>query len=293
MGSFMNGVPGTKYLLAKYIPDLRRHEPRNIGIIVWSREGLEARFLGEKDEQTDAIDGRSVPPFVTSLNAYKQWVHYWRTEIEKSEIKPASGGEPVAKDLPEFTEVLKTANRGNFVLEDGGLLLDKINVEELPRVVNELFNTLVETGSQDEPRDLTLDEMCDELLETTKLAFDPHFYNNFPVNCLVATGTHETFVFSHAYKRSAVERLYQRVHLPRKRKSFLKKNFHDAAWTFEKVIEAKIIERERTGALVYVGDEQRNDSQIQNALEVLASVSRVINLSDREVALREFQRLAA
>ena len=289
----MSTIAGTKYLLAKYIPDLRRQEPRNIGIIVWSPEGLEARFLGEKNEEMETIDGRSVPPFVTSLNAYKQWVHYWRAEIEKPEIKPVSGGDSVSKDLPEFTEVLKTANRGNFVLEDGGLLLDKVNVEELPRVANELFNTLVEAGGQDEPRDLTLDEMCDELLETTKLAFNPHFYNSFAVECLVATGTHETFVFSHGYKRVAVERLYHRVHLPRKRKSFLKKNFHDAAWTFEKVIEAKIIERERTGALVYVSDEQQSDYQIQNALAVLASVTRVINLKDREVALQEFQRVAA
>jgi hypothetical protein len=282
----------TKYLLAKYIPDLRRQEPRNIGIIVWSSEGLEARFLGERDDDADTIDGRCVPPFVTSLNAYKQWVRYWRTEIEKSEIKPVSGGEPVAKDLPEFTEVLKTANRGNFVLEDGGRLLDKVDVEELPRVASELFNALVETGSQDESRDLKLDEVCDELLEMTKLAANPYFHNSFQVECPVP-GTHETFVFSHAYKRIAVERLYQRVHLPRKRKSFLKKNFHDAAWTFEKVIDAKIIERERTGALVYVADEQRSDSQIQNALQVLGSVTRVINLNDREVALQEFLRVAA
>jgi hypothetical protein len=59
------------------------------------------------------------------------------------------------------------------------------------------------------------------------------------------------------------------------------------------VIEAKIIDCEGTGALVYVGDEQRSDSQIQNALEVLGSVTRVINLNDREAALREFQGIAA
>lgn len=289
----MTASAETRYLLAKYIPDLRRQEPRNIGIIVWSPEGLVARFLGEKPDETEAIDGRSVPPFVTSLSAYKQWVNYWRTEIERPEIKPVSGGKLVAKDLPEFTEVLKSANRGNFLLADGGLLLDKVDVDELPHVANELFDALVETGTQDEPRDLTLDERCDELLENSKLAFNPHFYNSFRVTCRVTTDAEETFVFNHAYKRNAVERLYQRVHLPRKRKSFLKKNFHDAAWTFEKVIKAKVIEREGTGALVCVGDEQRSDSQIQKALEVLRSVTRVINLNDQEAALQEFRTLAA
>jgi hypothetical protein len=292
MESVMNAIPGTKYLLAKYIPDLRRYEPRNIGIIVWSPEGLDARFLGEKDEPTGSINGRSVPPFVTSLNAYKQWVYYWRAEIEKSKIKPISGGESVARDLPEFTEVLKTANRGNFVLEDGGLLLDRITSEQLPQLTDELFTALVETHGQDEPRDLTLDDVCDELLKVTKLASNPYFHNGFQVTCPVAD-TEEVFTFSHAYKSGSLGRLYQRVQLPRKRKPFLKKNVHDAAWTFEKVISAELIEREGTGALVYVGDEQRSDSQIQNALEVLTSVTRVINLSDRDAALHEFQQVAA
>ena len=35
----------TQYLLAKYIPDMHRFEPRNIGVIVWSPDGIEARFL--------------------------------------------------------------------------------------------------------------------------------------------------------------------------------------------------------------------------------------------------------
>jgi hypothetical protein len=280
-----------KYLLAKYIPDLHRREPRNIGVIVWSPDGVDARFLGEREKEPEVIDGRSVPSFVTSLNAYKQWVHYWRAEIEKPEINPVFGGEPVRKNLPAFTEVLKSANKGNFVLEDGGLLLDKLSSDELSQMVDNLFNVLVETNGQDEAVDLTLDEVCDELLEKATLTVNPHFHNYFTVKCPVAE-TQETFTFSHAYKNGTLERLYQRVPLPRKRKSAMKKNVHDAAWTFEKVIDAKLITPQKTGALVYVGDEQRADSHVQNALDVLSSVTRVLNLHDRKSVLEEFRQLA-
>jgi hypothetical protein len=36
-----------KYFLAKYIPDMHRFEPRNIGVVIWSPSGIEARFLAE------------------------------------------------------------------------------------------------------------------------------------------------------------------------------------------------------------------------------------------------------
>ena len=35
----------TRFLVAKYIPDMRRPEPRQIGVIVWTHGKLSARFL--------------------------------------------------------------------------------------------------------------------------------------------------------------------------------------------------------------------------------------------------------
>lgn len=50
-----------RYLIAKYIPDLRRMEPRNIGVIVWSPQGVAARFAAEKADTDGDVDGRSLP----------------------------------------------------------------------------------------------------------------------------------------------------------------------------------------------------------------------------------------
>ena len=52
------------YLVAKYISDLHRMEPRNIGIIVWTRSAVSARFVAERPNKPGEIDGRSIPPFV-------------------------------------------------------------------------------------------------------------------------------------------------------------------------------------------------------------------------------------
>ena len=39
-------MSATRYLLVKYIADLQRFEPRNIGVIVCSPEGAETAILG-------------------------------------------------------------------------------------------------------------------------------------------------------------------------------------------------------------------------------------------------------
>lgn len=48
----------------------------------------------------------------------------------------------------------------------------------------------------------------------------------------------------------------------------------------EKVIQKKLVTREQSGVLVYVTDEQRADSVVDEAIRVLGSVTRVLNLRD-------------
>lgn len=58
-----------RYLVAKYIPELLRNEPRNVGVIVWTPEKVDARFWGENGE--DNVDGRKIPEWVRSQTTYK------------------------------------------------------------------------------------------------------------------------------------------------------------------------------------------------------------------------------
>ena len=116
----------TKYLLAKYIPDLHRFEPRNIGVIVWSPVGVEARFLAEYPNRPGEVDGRSIPGFVTSASAYKQWIRYWRDAFMREAVSPLDGGEVVSASSPAFIEALQQTGRGNFVIVDAGSVLDAV-----------------------------------------------------------------------------------------------------------------------------------------------------------------------
>src|SRR5258708_5588363 len=142
-----------RYLIAKYIPDLGRMEPRNVGGIVWSPTGVQARFLAEKDDRPGEVDGHSIPTFVTSAQAYRQWVQFWRRELARTETQPLRGRGPVSRCSPAFLDALLDTGRGNFVLAEGGILLDPVSAEVLPRVADHLFARLVDTAGPEEPRD--------------------------------------------------------------------------------------------------------------------------------------------
>jgi hypothetical protein len=278
------------YLLAKYIPDLERFEPRNIGVVLWSQDGVEARFVGEKLDQPGEVDGRSVPGFITSLSAYKQWVKYWRVALSQSDYAPPAGGAKISRSTPGFMEALKTSGTGNFLLADGGVLLDDLAAEELPSVVNQLFDRLVESGPVEEPRDMTLDEMCDELMEESKLAQHPHFRTRYAVKCPI-NGVEEEYIFTHGLGNGKPECLLQTFPMP-KRKADMRKSTHDTAWAFEKVQQAHIVTPEQTAALVLLGGDQSAEPEVDRVVRVLGSVTKVINVRDRTSTLAFFEELA-
>jgi hypothetical protein len=290
MGAIYMSSP--QYLIAKYIPDLQRVEPRNIGVIIWAPSAVEARFVAEKYDRPGEVDGRSIPPFVTSASAYKQWIRYWRDELQKVEIAPIAGGPKVSQGSRDYLAALQSSSKGNFVLVEGGYLLDEVDADALPAVADQLYATLVEPGALDEPRDPTLDEVCEQLIQEVGLDRDPNFRSRYTVNCRVAEETEEPYEFSHAYENGCLQRLYQRVPFPKKRTLF-RKTIHDSAWMFEKVVQANIIQRDQGAALVYANEEQRADPEIERSLRVLGSVTRVLNLNDREAAQNEFASLSA
>lgn len=140
----------TTYLLAKYVPDSRRNEPRNVGVVVWSPEGMAARFLGEKRDHPGEVDLLAVPTFVRSPENYAEWVRHWRKAIEKPELYPRRGiaGPPqaVPRCSPGFLEVLKEGDRLMYYLAGGATLCRRTRREDLPHLTEILFLSLVEGG---------------------------------------------------------------------------------------------------------------------------------------------------
>jgi hypothetical protein len=284
----------SRYLLAKYVSNLERNEPRNIGIILWTPECVEARFAAERDNSTD-IDGRSIPNFVTSANAYRQWVKFWRALLQKARIPPMSGGAEIARFQPEFLDTLATYSKGNFLLATGGMLLDPIDADQVQAVAASLFGYLVDTGSSEESRDPTLDDVCDQLIAQTPLSGDPNFLRAFPVRCRISesTGEEEEFEFSYAYRNGCLSRLYQRVPLPRQRR-VSRRNVDAAAWMFENVVREGFIRKEEGAALILLPEDGRQDDvETERLLTVLGSVTRVLNVAQSDEAINEFRAVAA
>lgn len=267
-----------RYFIAKYISDLHRMEPRNIGVVVCARNCISARFLAEDPERPGDVDGRSVPPFVASTGVYKQWVEFWRSEITKHGTYSHS---------QTLMERLKQANRGNFMLTDGGVVLEVVHDDQLRYLTNDLFHRLVQTNGADEIRDPKLDQIVDRLIRDLRLNQNQNFRNRYEISCRIGRDVMERFEFSHAYKNGILKRLYQRVPLARRRAP-LRRTVHDTAWMFEKVVGQRIIKPEQAIALVYATDDLTRDPEVGWSLDVLQSVSKVVNLADQKQAASAF-----
>jgi hypothetical protein len=255
-------------------------EPKNIGVIVWTQEAVCARFVAERADRPGDIDGRSVPSFVTSTPAYKQWVEFWRESLQS---KPRRAG----RVLHNWAEHLKQTSRGNFCLTDGGTILGEITENEITEVADDLFRRLVEPSSSEELKDVALDQVADDVIRRLRLIQNANFHTRYKVDCRVAPNVTEQFEFSHAYRNGRLKRLYQRVPLAGKRTN-LRRVVHDSAWMFEKVVGQAIVRREDAVALVYAGETQKKDPAISWSFDVLGSVARVANLADPNEALTAF-----
>jgi hypothetical protein len=270
------------YLVAKYIPDLRRMEPRNIGVIVLTPDSIAARFLAEKDE-TGEVDGRAAPSFIHSLAAYKQWIAFWRRAITRKRIEDRYG-ETLSYPGDRYLEVLRGSGKGGYCLADGGVLLDRVAATETPRLVRHLYRELVATDEAEERP--TLESQLRLVLKETRLDKTAAFISDYEVT-LPDGNSLLPLRFSYALKNGSLYRLYERVslHAPQR-----EKNVFSAAWKFKHVIGKKVVEKQQTAALVYTPEDQL-DEKVSQYLSELSSVTRVINLADLDSATREFALL--
>jgi hypothetical protein len=269
----------TKYFLAKYIPDMHRFEPRNIGVVIWSHLGIEARFLAENPSHPGDVDGRCIPDWVTSHNAYRQWVRYWRDALSENSIEPLRGGEVVPASSPAFMDALRETAQGNFMLLESGVVMDKVGEQDLPAVANQLFAQLVlEAASAEEPKDRGFETRCDELLMKTQLKAHRHFQDRYPVKCIVR-GVEEEYVFSHALANGTIERLFQRFPIP-KTKGRIRKSRDAMAWTLESLINGKVVTAYQAVLIVDETPERQSDTEVEKTLRLLGGMSRLVNIQN-------------
>ena len=126
------------YLVAKYIDDLARNEPTNIGVVVYDGARALARFDGEDD--AGKIDLRRVRNRITGSYTYRAWVEYWRRGLDDP---GALGlGDAHAGD-PDTIERLLAIPARDFFLERGGTILLDEDERDLRATLDDLFARLV------------------------------------------------------------------------------------------------------------------------------------------------------
>jgi hypothetical protein len=112
-----------RWLVAKYLPDLRRREPDNVGVILLVNGGVHLRFVGERDGR---LDGRA--------RSFQAWVDYW------THVATNTRFESLASKL---TAPLGDAS---YFIEAGGerIFGDRTTPEEM---LDDLYTTLIEPSS--------------------------------------------------------------------------------------------------------------------------------------------------
>jgi hypothetical protein len=119
-----------RWFLAKYVRDLRRREPRNVGVILFCNGSAHFRFFAEDPGVAEKIDGRTIRYQVGSQANYRAWVHYWRSVAEKKPLE----------------ELLRRAPDDNYYLEEGGRVL--AGPEAAPdQFIDQLYAELVDDTS--------------------------------------------------------------------------------------------------------------------------------------------------
>lgn len=116
------------WYLVKHVADLRRREPRNVGIILRTGDGFwQSKFLGETEDGT--VHSRDIPRnYGINYEIYASWRDYFRRKL--------------SDDAWRDVERLQSRRKGNFYTEAGGQIFDDDEVD-WPGELQQLYNELV------------------------------------------------------------------------------------------------------------------------------------------------------
>lgn len=129
-----------KFIVAKYVVNLSRNEPRNIGVILWRKGMVLMRFAGE-------VEGKQAKPprylQIRDTKNYQRWIDYWRAVFDKPTFKERDGT-VVPRDSIRFPEGLAhKLSDGNYQLRLAGEMMTEVTPENMPEVLDFLYGELV------------------------------------------------------------------------------------------------------------------------------------------------------
>ncbi len=254
-----------RYLLAKYIPDLSRMEPRNIGIILWVRGKIACKFL-------------ETPGFLNEDSAYARWCDFWKHETSGSSIQPIRG-EAIPVDDPACLVALMSTQDGNFRLVDSGELLEKVKMRDISRALNMLYDELVAVEQPRSKREhlITFAKECDKLMTDSGLRAVQGFRTKYDLSGSVYGITkHMQFHYGiEASKDGEPLALFQRVSIDHDN------SVHDAALKIHSVLsEERHVPKNRCVAMIQSGQIAKSTNGAADNHKLLQSLCLVVDIDD-------------
>lgn len=198
----------SRYFVAKYIPDLIRQEPRNIGVVLWTPSGVLARFIGEDDD--GRLDSRRVPEWLGDATVYREWVAFWRGQCAKG--LDAILGPLEALDYDSEGRIRDTllgeVSKAHWILAPGGVVLDPVEYGQDGTLLTRLFDQVISfTPLIDQLATLPVEQIVGTLIKALDLKKNPHFHKDYHLKVKTKTGYELTL--DYAYVGKKVNRVWQ------------------------------------------------------------------------------------
>jgi len=127
--------PSYLYQIIRYVPDLRRMEPQNIGILVQSQFGVTCRLWNHFRPLGDRGD--------FDYANFRKWREFFEAEINGRQIKMFQP----QRESSEFLEYLQARCKGNYVLSRP--LHVEMQTDKLEVVRDYLYETLVRSPEEE------------------------------------------------------------------------------------------------------------------------------------------------
>jgi hypothetical protein len=279
----------SRYFVAKYMPDIMRMEPKNVGVILWTPSGAIARFVGEDDR--GHIDARRLPEWIGDTSIYRDWIAFWRGHCLKGLARIFGPLESLDHESePRIQDkAITELSKAHWIFNPGGVIMDRVDVGDEERVLNELFERIaLHESLVEQIAAMPVDDIVRTLVKALDLKKDPHFHRDFVMKGKVKGAHDYKFNVDYAYAGKNVERIWQTLPVfPHKKQMH---TYAEAtAFRLELARDAYQLTPDRMQVLYSMTAEQERKNR--DTLSMVGDFAQVFNINGTEERLRVFSNL--
>ncbi len=254
-----------RWFIAKYIPDMRRREPINVGIVLVCEDRRLWRFLGQRAD--GGVDGRRLR-WAGSAENYRAWLAYWIHELDHG-AKPES-------------LLVRPADAAYFLEQGGERIVGGTDVDA-EGLLDDLYTSLVEANPDRDT--LSVARLSDAVL--VRVGIREQVTSRFRYR-IDTTEADDEVTFDYRYDNGSIN-LMQRVPL-----AFADDRAweaaHAAAWTFKQASEHPV-EQSRSQQCIALVKTRKEDPQLSRQIGLLQKHSKVVDVTEEETATLRLKAL--